>query len=110
MDHLNQFEYLPRQSPDTEVRFPRLVESDFNTGLRLVVDEGKIHVGADSVYEIYRRIPPFNRVIWLYRVPVIHQLFKVCYALIARSRHLFGRVECEAGACETPYSEQGKGL
>ena len=107
VDHLDQFEYLPRQNPDAEARFPLLSASDFSTGLRLVVAEGKIHVGADSVYEIYRRIPPFKVITWLYRVPLIHTLFKACYALIARNRHLFGRVECETEACDVPYSERG---
>ncbi len=103
LDSLDQFEYLPRQAEGVEARFPRLAESDFNTGLRFVVDGGDIRVGADAVYEIYRRIPRFRPVAWLYRVPVLHQVFRMCYALIARNRHWFGRVACDTEACDAPY-------
>ncbi len=102
LDRRNQFEYLPRQSEGVEARFPQLAESDFNTGLRLVLDGGEIRVGADAVYEIYRCMPPFHLAAWLYRVPVLHHFFRACYTLIARNRHRFGRVECDTGACAAP--------
>ncbi len=102
LDSLDQFEYLPRQAEGAEARFPKLAESDFNTGLRFVVGGDDIRVGADAVYEIYRRMPPFHLVAWFYRVPVLHQFFRMCYALIARNRHWFGPVECDTEACDAP--------
>ncbi len=99
LDRSDQFEYLPRQSDGVEKRFPQLIESDFNTGLRLIVETEDIHVGADAVYEIYRRMPPFHLVTWLYRLPVLGGFFQWCYSLIARNRHMFGRVECDTGVC-----------
>lgn len=99
LDRRRQFEYLPRQSPEVEQRFPFLADADFNTGLRLVVDGENVYVGADSVYQIYRRIPPFHLVAWLYRLPILDRIVKWCYAFIARNRHRFGKVECDTGTC-----------
>ena len=99
LDSRDQFEYLPRQAQGVEVRFPQLAESDFNTGLRLV-DGERIYVGADALYEIYRRMPPFHLLTWFYRAPVLHGVFKMCYGLIARNRHRFGRVTCDTGICD----------
>ena len=106
LDRGDQFEYLPRQAEGVETRFPRLAESDFNTGMRLVVDTDEIYVGADAVYQIYRRMAPFHLVAWLYRVPILHGFFRACYTLIARYRHLLGRVECDADVCDVPYGER----
>jgi predicted DCC family thiol-disulfide oxidoreductase YuxK len=101
LDRQQQFEYLPRQSGEVEERFPFLADADFNTGLRLIVDRENVYVGADSVYQIYRRIPPFHLVVWLYRVPILYGFLRACYTFIARNRHRFGRVECSEGTCST---------
>ena len=109
LDREGQFEYLPRQAPGAEERFPLLKHSDFNTGLRLVPDAETVHVGADGVYQIYRRLPPLNLVAWLYRVPVLTWLFRLGYAVIARNRHRFGRVPPEMACddlCELSYGER----
>ena len=103
LDRRGQFEYVPRQAQDIELRFPRLADSDFNTGLRLILDTDEIYVGADAVYEIYRRMPPYHLVAWLYRVPILHWIFRAGYAFIARNRHRLGRVECDVEACTVPY-------
>ena len=103
LDKHGQFVCLPRQARDIELRFPKLADSDFNTGLRLIIDTDEIHVGADAVYEIYRRMPPFQLLTWLYRVPILHTLFVAAYAFIARNRNRLGHVPCDAEACTMPY-------
>jgi predicted DCC family thiol-disulfide oxidoreductase YuxK len=102
LDRRQQFEYVPRQTERIDARFPVLAESDFNTGLRLLEDTGAVHVGADAIYQIYRCLPPYNLVAWLYRVPPFTQLARLGYGVIARNRHRFGRVECDTGACAIP--------
>ena len=102
LDRRGQFEYLPRQARGAAERFPQLCGSDFNTGLRLIADGGEVCVGADAVYEIYRRMPPFHLLAWLYRTPLLHGFFRMCYALIARYRRLSGRVACATDACAVP--------
>ena len=106
IDRLNLFDYLPRQMPGLELVYPRLADSDFNTGMRLIVDTGQIYVGADAVYQIYRRIPPFHLLTWSYRLPVLHWVYRSLYALVARYRHLSGRVVCDTSACELPFGER----
>ena len=109
LDDTSRFEYTPRQTNEIEKRFPFLAQSDFNTGLRLIEeDRGNetVHVGADAVYQIYRRLPPYHLVAWVYRLPVLKQVFRGAYALIARNRHRFGKVTCETAACDVTYSER----
>ncbi len=105
-----QFEYLPRQQPGLEERFPVLTQSDFNTGLRLIHPDGTVYVGADGVYEIYRRLTPFHLITWVYRLPVCRQIFRLGYALIARNRHRFGQVSstlaCDTDECALSYGEK----
>lgn len=116
LDQQDQFEYLPRQADGVAARFPRLEESDFNTGLRFVSTMSEstasdapggevIYVGSDAIYEIYRRIPPLHLMTWLYRVPVFSTFFRACYGLIARNRHRFGKVECDTEACSVGFEE-----
>ncbi len=102
LDREDQFEYLPRQADGVDERFPILSQSDFNTGLRLIKDDGRVCVGADAVFEIYGSLPPYHLVTWTYRIPILRQLFKIGYDLIARNRHRFGRVECDTGSCDVP--------
>ena len=61
------------------------------------------------MYQIYRRLPPWNLFTGVYRIPGLKQLFRAGYDLIARNRHRFGRVECVDEACEIPYGERQKG-
>jgi predicted DCC family thiol-disulfide oxidoreductase YuxK len=116
LDKQDRFEYLPRQADGVALRFPRLEESDFNTGLRLVstgpeasesmpAGSGMIYVGSDAIYEIYRRIPPFHLMTWLYKVPVFSTFFRACYGVIARNRHRFGKVTCETESCSVGPGE-----
>jgi predicted DCC family thiol-disulfide oxidoreductase YuxK len=106
LDTQDQFIYLPRQAPGIEARFPKLADSDFNTGMRLIVSEAEIYVGADAIHQIYRRLPPFHLVAWLYRVPILHQVFRAGYALVAKYRHLSGRVTCDTRACDLSFGER----
>jgi len=99
LDRTALFEYLPRQARQVDERFPQLSESDFNTGLRFIQNSNEIRVGADALYEIYRRLPVYRHVAWVYRLPIFRQLIRAGYAIIARNRHRFGRVECDTGSC-----------
>ena len=102
LDRKDQFEYLPRQADGVDERFPILSQSDFNSGLRLIKEDEEVFVGADAVFEIYGSLPPYHLITWTYRIPILRQLFKAGYALIARNRHRFGRIECDTEACHLP--------
>ena len=43
LDRQNLFDYMPRQIPGLEAVYPRLADSDFNTGMRLIVGTGQIY-------------------------------------------------------------------
>lgn len=97
-DRHGVFEYAPKQTPGLDDRFPVLAQGDFNTGMRLIDPSGVLYVGADAVYEIFRRLPRWWLLAWVYRVPVLHALFGRMYAWIAARRQSLGR-NCDDGAC-----------
>jgi predicted DCC family thiol-disulfide oxidoreductase YuxK len=97
-DVRDQFEYLPRQAASLIDRFPILAEADFNTGMRLVLPDGHVHVGADAVYHIARRLPGWRWIVWLYRVPILHALARRIYRWIASNRQRLAQ-DCDDGAC-----------
>jgi len=90
------FEFVPRQTEGLTDRFPRLDEGDFNTGMRFIAPDGVIRVGADAVYEIFRRLPRWRWIAWVYRVPGIHALARWTYAWIAANRRRL------SGTCSVP--------
>lgn len=110
LSHEGQFEYAPRQLAGLDERFPVLAQSDFNTGLRLIQADGTVHVGADGVYQIYRRISPFHLIAWVYRLPLFQQFFRLGYAVVAGNRHRFGRLPpgtaCSDDTCTVSYGEK----
>jgi len=107
LDRRSRFDLVPRQAPGLEERFPVLAASDFGTGLRLLLDGGAVYVGADAVYQIYRRLPPYHLLAWLYRLPFLRPLFRAGYALIARYRlRLFGGADCDDGICTVSYGDR----
>ena len=90
MDRSGTFEFVARQTDGLTKRFPRLVEGDFNTGMRLITPDDAIHVGADAAYQIMRRLRYWRRIAWLYHVPGIHWITRAVYAWIAAHRQSLG--------------------
>ena len=97
-DKQERFEYVPKQTPGLDDRFPRLAEGDFNTGMRLITPTGEIHVGADAVYQITRVLLPWRLFAWLYRVPGIHAVLRLAYSWVAARRQKLGK-SCADDAC-----------
>ena len=97
-DTNNQFEFVPRQQPGLEERFPILASADFDTGMRYIGMDGKVEVGADAIYQICRRLPVYRNVAWLYPLPVFKQITRVVYAWIAANRKRLGKT-CDNGTC-----------
>ncbi len=94
------FEYLPRLTPGLEERFPRLAEGDFNSGMRLIMPDGTIHVGADAVYQVARHLPGWRRLAWLYRLPGLHGLARLAYGWVAARRSSLGPASTD-DSCST---------
>ncbi len=100
-DRRSRFEYVPRQSPGLEERFPRLADDDFNSGMRLITPRGEILVGADALYHIVRRLPIWGNIAWIYRLPGLNTLARLAYRWIAANRHRLGR-SCVETSCSSP--------
>lgn len=105
MDVDAQFEYVPRQQPGLEERFPVLASSDFNTGMRYIGADGKVFVGADAVYQICKRLPAFRPVAWLYPLPGFNQISRAVYAWVAANRKRLGQT-CDSDACKITHPTQ----
>ena len=99
-DRLGVFEYLPRQDEGFEERFPQLLSEDFNSGLRLILHDGTILVGADAVHGICKNLKPWSWIAWMYLIPPVRILARLLYNLIARNRHRLSR-QCVDETCES---------
>ena len=99
-DSSGAFEYTQRQADGLELRFPRLAEGKFDTGMRLVHSDGAISVGADAVYHIARRLDRWRLLAWLYRIPLLKSLCRVAYAWVAANRYRLAK-KCQTQACKT---------
>ena len=101
LDKKEQFEYKPRQEAGLEDRFPQIKNIDLEDGV-LLVDGGRLFVGADAAVEVARRLPFTNLVAWLYHLPVIKQIVRGVYRVIANNRKRLGQT-CHEGRCELPH-------
>ena len=99
------FEYVPRQTPGLDERFPRLAEGDFDSGMRLIQPDGIIHVGADAVYHIARRLPGWRRLAWLYRLPGLHGLARLAYGWVAAHRRSLEPARTDDSCSTRPRAE-----
>lgn len=99
LDRNHEFEYIPRQAPGIEERFPVLKTVDFNTGMRLIAANGEAYAGMDALYQIGLQLPGIKSIAWLYRIPGITQIARLGYALVAANRQRLGKT-CKDGACE----------
>ncbi len=82
----DDFEFVARQAPGLEDRFPVLRTDEFSTGMRYVSVDGEVSVGADAVYQIARGMRYLRRIAWLYRVPGVRPVARVMYGWVARNR------------------------
>ncbi|MEN8144260.1 MAG: DUF393 domain-containing protein [Gemmatimonadota bacterium] len=104
-DRWEQFEYVPRNTPGLDERFRQLALEDFSSGIRVIEENGCVHVGADGVHQIAARLPYFRRWTWLYSVPLVRGVTRRIYGWIAANRmKLSGRCaeECEVDASARP--------
>ena len=99
-DRFERFEYVPRNTPGLEERFPQLTLENFSSGIRVIDGDGTVHVGADGVHKIAARLPYFRRLAWLYHAPVVHGITRLIYAWIAANRMKLARGCEDSGQCE----------
>ncbi len=98
-DRHGRFECVPRQTSGLIGRFPALDRGGFDSGMRLIMPDGQIYVGADAAYHIARHLRYWRLFAWLYLVPGIHSLTRSVYAWIAAHRQSLS-AECDDGTCK----------
>src|SRR5437868_3442866 len=91
MDRENRLEYIPRQDPDADQRFPVLQRIDFNSGMRLIMPDGSLYSGADAFYQIAQILPQTRAIAWMYNIPGVKQIARGVYAWIAKNRQRLGK-------------------
>ncbi len=95
-DRAGEFEFVGRSEPGLLDRFPQLAEQSLLTGLRLIDRSGRVHIGADAVYRIARRLRGWRLLALLYRVPGLRALARWAYSIVAARRAALSR------GCERP--------
>jgi len=90
--------FIAIRDPDLLVRFPQLRGTELTDGLRVILPDGQIRVGADAVHAIALRLPAIRWLAPIYRVPGVRALARRTYAWIAAHRHALGR-SCRTGSC-----------
>ena len=98
-DQAGQFTYTPKQTPDLYAHYPQLEAIESKEGMRFIDANGKIYCGADTIYQIYRRLGRYRYITWLYLVPVIRTLLKGAYLIIAKNRSRLSKLDCESETC-----------
>jgi len=96
-DQQQQLEFIPRQSSDSEQRFPQIKDIDLDEGILLVEPSGKVYVAADAMYQIGKRLPGWKFIVWLYHVPGIKQATRKAYQTVAINRKHLG---CKSDHCK----------
>ncbi|HEU5182517.1 MAG TPA: DUF393 domain-containing protein [Candidatus Polarisedimenticolia bacterium] len=102
--------YLPRRTPGIEEKIPGLTDGDFNSGIRVVDPDGKIHVGADGIRQIASQLPVWRHFTWVYDVPLIRGLARRIYAWIAANRMRLSRQVCPPEGCELVRPEENPAI
>jgi predicted DCC family thiol-disulfide oxidoreductase YuxK len=102
LDKNDELEFLPRQDPTADQRFPVLTTIDFNTGLRLVKPNGSVYAGADALYHVAQHLPTYRSFTWLYHVPGVRPIAHLAYKWVAANRKRLGKT-CEDNACEIEH-------
>ena len=98
-DEADQFTYTPKQTPDLYAHYPQLEALESKEGMRFIDASGKTYCGADTIYQIYKRLGKYRYITWLYLVPIIRTLMKGVYLIIAKNRSRLSKLDCESETC-----------
>lgn len=83
-----QFEFLPCQSPERRIRFPRISEQACLEALQLVLPDGRVLVGEAAIPEILRRLRGWRWLAHLFGLPGVRSCAPRLYAWVARNRYV----------------------
>lgn len=98
-DASGNMEYLARQSPDREARYPQLNDAKYQGALQLILPNGEIRSGEMATATALQFITGIH---WhllgkFITLPGIRFCAHIGYKIIAKNRHRFG---CDDGSCQ----------
>src|SRR5262245_18192944 len=105
LDRKCHFEYVPRETAGLEEAYPQLDLTDLDSGLRLLDARNQVDVGADAIYQILLKLPPYRLVAWMYSLPLIRGLSRRAYAWVAAHRRELASPCAPGLACRLPEDE-----
>lgn len=56
-------------------------------GLLFIDKKEKLHTGADAVYQIAKNLKGYKTFAWIYKVPILHQIFRYVYSRKEKKRN-----------------------
>lgn len=98
-DPQKQMDYMARQSPEREARYPQLNDAKYQGALQLILPTGEIRSGEMATATALQFISGTH---WhllgkFVTLPGIRQCAHIGYKLIAKNRHRLG---CDDGSCK----------
>ncbi|MBI2217865.1 MAG: DUF393 domain-containing protein [Candidatus Rokubacteria bacterium] len=81
-----QLEILPCRSNVRRARYPAITDEVCMTAMQLVLPDGRVLSGADSVPELLRRIRGWGWVARLFDLPGVRPIARRVYAWVAKNR------------------------
>jgi predicted DCC family thiol-disulfide oxidoreductase YuxK len=99
-DTEHTLEFIPRQDPDAEKRFPEIIGVPLDDGIIVVDEQRNLHVAADGIYRMAMHFPSLKWRLFsgMYRLPVFKQATQLCYRVIAANRRRLGKT-CVDNVC-----------
>jgi predicted DCC family thiol-disulfide oxidoreductase YuxK len=98
-DAAGHMEYLARQAPEREARYPQLNDAKYQGALQLILPSGEIHSGEMATSTALQYISGIH---WhllgkFITLPGIRFFAHIGYKIIAKNRHRFA---CKDGSCK----------
>ncbi|MBM4054448.1 MAG: DUF393 domain-containing protein [Planctomycetes bacterium] len=85
------FEFIPCQSEERKLRFPRMEEERCLQSLHLVFSDGKTLAGDEVIPEIIRRLRGYRIVSILFKLPIMKSVLFALYRKLADNRHIISQ-------------------
>lgn len=98
-DPQKQMDYMARQSPEREARYPQLNDAKYQGALQLILPGGEIRSGEMATATALTCLADI-KYRWLGKfimLPGIRQCAHIGYKIIAKNRHRFS---CKDGSCK----------
>jgi len=95
----SRIDFLPRQSPERESRYPQLNDAKYQGAVQLVLPTGEIRSGEYATATALTYLPGAGwRLLGHFiLLPGIRLIAQMVYKIIAKNRHRFN---CDDGSCQ----------